>query len=169
MKALRNEEHYLKWRTLYVTAKRMISACIFYKKIFNNVCSTQIVKFIKRTSSRQKNCRRQEEYLASRPLLSQENVPRLKEMLWHRMHELIKLRCVIYRVLFLKKKLFNVWNRRYTTWRTMLLVTSASKWLRFYDGQGYLCTGRIFKAKVGRVLVWGQISKYIIFQLKLSW
>ncbi len=47
-----NEEH-------YATAKRMISASS--TKTFDKARSTQIAKFTKLTSSRRKNCRRQEE------------------------------------------------------------------------------------------------------------
>ena len=51
-----NEEH-------YATAQRTISASS--TKTFDKARSTQITKL---TSSRRKNCRRQEEDLASRPL-----------------------------------------------------------------------------------------------------
>ncbi len=48
-----NEEH-------YATAKRMISASS--TKTFDKPRSTQITKFTKLTSSRRKNCRRQEDF-----------------------------------------------------------------------------------------------------------
>ena len=54
-----NEEH-------YATAKCMISASS--TKTFDKARSTQITKFTKLTSSRRKNCRRQEEDLSSCPL-----------------------------------------------------------------------------------------------------